>query len=79
MSAGDVASPRTTALAATSVVTSRWNPAELSRRVEQADGLKFLVQGPVTSLRGAAVRFAFEQWQEAEADWLFAYRSVATA
>lgn len=37
---------------------SRWTPPELERRVEQVEGLRFLVQGDIPSLRGAAVRFA---------------------
>lgn len=36
----------------------RWTPSELERRIEQVESLRFLVQGEVPSLRGAAVRFA---------------------
>ena len=36
----------------------RWTQPEIAKRVEQVDGLRFLVQGDVPSLRGAAVRFA---------------------
>jgi aryl-alcohol dehydrogenase-like predicted oxidoreductase len=36
----------------------RWTKMEFERRIEQTEGLRFLVQGNVPSLRGAAVRFA---------------------
>lgn len=36
----------------------RWTQPEVQKRVEQVEGLRFLVQGDVPSLRGAAVRFA---------------------
>lgn len=36
----------------------RWTHSELERRVEQVESLRFMVQGDVPSLRGAAVRFA---------------------
>ncbi len=36
----------------------RWTKLELARRVEQLDGVRFLVKGDVQSMRAAAVRFA---------------------
>jgi aryl-alcohol dehydrogenase-like predicted oxidoreductase len=36
----------------------RWTHSELERRIEQVESLRFLVEGDVPSLRGAAVRFA---------------------
>jgi aryl-alcohol dehydrogenase-like predicted oxidoreductase len=35
----------------------RWSKPELARRMEQLSALRFLVQGDVTTMRGAAVRF----------------------
>ncbi len=36
----------------------RWNPEDLSRRLEQLDALRVLVGGPVPTVRAVAVRFA---------------------
>lgn len=41
----------------------RWTRSELARRVEQVEGMQFLVQGDVTTMRGAAVRFALANHQ----------------
>ena len=35
----------------------RWSPADLERRLDQLDAVRFLVRGDVQTLRGAAVRF----------------------
>jgi aryl-alcohol dehydrogenase-like predicted oxidoreductase len=36
----------------------RWTPSELSRRIDQLDAVRYLVNGGVRTLRAAAVRFA---------------------
>ncbi len=36
----------------------RWNPEDLSRRIEQLDALRAVVGGPVPTVRAVAVRFA---------------------
>lgn len=38
----------------------RWNPEDLSRRIEQLDAMRRFVGGPVVSLRSVALRFVLE-------------------